>query len=74
MECEHAACDAPCSGASINGYDACQTAADGNASLCKPEHDAVYGTGVACASVTSACFGGTDFQSAFTAVAQVMCE
>jgi hypothetical protein len=73
-ECEHAACDAACSGASLGGYDACQTAADGSSSLCLTEYNNVYGTSSPCANVTSACFGGTDFPSAFTAIAQVMCE
>jgi hypothetical protein len=73
MECEHAACDVSCS-TSENGYNACATEADDSASLCQTEYNAIYGAGSPCASVGSACFGGTNFQTGFTAVAKVMCE
>jgi hypothetical protein len=75
MECEHAACDAPCAtDTNIADYDACQSAADKDADLCKSEYDAVYGSGTPCTKVSSRCFGGTSFETAFTAVATVMCD
>ena len=73
MECEHAACDVSCS-TSQNGYGACATEADDDASLCQSEYNAVYGTSSPCASVGSECFQGTTFQSALADVAKVMCE
>ena len=73
MECEHAACDTSCSGdTSASAYSGCQTSAD--STVCLSEYNAVYAAGVACSKVDSACFGGTDFQSGFTAVATVMCD
>jgi hypothetical protein len=73
MECEHAACDVSCS-TSQNGYGACATEADDDASLCQSEYNAVYGASSPCASVGSECFQGTTFESALADVAKVMCE